>query len=48
MYKKLLKETAEHEEALNSGSLNVHTQFPGRALINLLNEGIKVSGAWEE
>lgn len=43
MCKKLLEATADHEAALtNNNTLTVHTQFPGRVLIHLLSEGIKV------
>lgn len=43
MCKKLMEATADHEAALtNDNTLTVHTQFPGRVLIHLLTEGIKV------
>jgi hypothetical protein len=43
---KLEQATADHEAALTSSTaFNAHSQFPGRALINILNEAIKVSFA---
>jgi hypothetical protein len=41
---KLEQATTDHEAALTSNAaLHAHSQFPGRALINLMNEAIKVS-----
>lgn len=40
---KLEQATADHEAALTSNAaLHAHSQFPGRTLINLMNEAIKV------
>lgn len=41
---KLEQATADHEAVLTSNAaLHAHSQFPGRTLINLMNEAIKVS-----
>ena len=45
MYKDLMAATQKHEDALNSASLNIHAQFPGRDLIKILTDGIKVGAA---
>lgn len=41
---KLEQATADHEAALTStAAFNPHSQFPGRTLINIMNEAIKVN-----
>lgn len=40
---KLEQATSDHETALNSTStFTVHSLFPGRMLMNIMNEAIKV------